>query len=81
MWSGITATTFLKTETGNNGWQYQYWVDSTMGFATTLSITNPANIDLNADVNNADTGWHIIHSRFRKISIRGLEKTMAYGVV
>lgn len=66
LWSGITATTFLKTETGNNGWQYQYWVDSTMGFATTLSITNPANIDLNADVNNADTGWHIIHSRFRK---------------
>ena len=64
-WSSVTATYFLKNQSGNNGWQYQYWVDSTMGLATTLTITNPANIDLNADVNNADTGWHLLHSRFR----------------
>ena len=66
LWSSITATIFLKNETGSNGWQYQYWVDSTLGLATTVPISDPANIDFNADVNNTDTGWHILHSRFRK---------------
>jgi RHS repeat-associated protein len=65
-WSSITSNQFLKNETGSNGWQYQYWVDSTLGFATTLPIVNPASIDLYADVNNVDTGWHIIYSRFRR---------------
>ena len=65
-WSGITTTSFVKNETGNNGWQYQYWVDSTMGFAKTVSIGNPATIDYDADVSSADTGWHIIYSRFRR---------------
>ncbi|HQW83274.1 MAG TPA: peptidoglycan DD-metalloendopeptidase family protein [Ferruginibacter sp.] len=65
-WSSVTATGFQKNETGSNGWQYQYWVDSTLGLAQTVSIANPASIDLNANVSIADTGWHILHSRFRK---------------
>jgi RHS repeat-associated protein len=66
LWSSITATTFLKSETGSNGWQYQYWVDSTLGLATTVPIPDPENIDFGADFNNTDTGWHILNSRFRK---------------
>jgi Peptidase family M23 len=66
LWSSITAATFLKSETGNNGWQYQYWVDSTLGLAKTISITDPLYIDSNIDVSNTDTGWHILNSRFRK---------------
>lgn len=66
LWSSVTATQFLKGETSSNGWQYQYWVDSTMGLAITRQVTDPFNIDLDADVSNADTGWHIIYSRFRR---------------
>lgn len=65
-WSSITSTQFLKNETSNNGWQYQYWVDSTIGFATTLAIANSATIDLHANVSNIDTGWHIMYGRFRR---------------
>ncbi len=65
-WSSVTATNFVKGETSNNGWQYQYWVDSTLGFATTLNIASTGSIDSNINVNNVDTGWHIIYSRFRR---------------
>lgn len=65
VWSSVVATAFNKSTNGTGGWQYQYWVDSTLGFATTVSISNPANVDLYANVNNADTGWHLMNSRFR----------------
>ncbi len=66
MWSSVTATSFNKsTSTATNGWQYQYWVDSTLGFAKTINF-NGLNDTYNfIDVSDADTGRHLLHSRFR----------------
>lgn len=65
-WSSVIASIFQKTESSSNGWQYQYWVDSTMSFAQTVTISDAAAIDFNANVSITDTGWHILYSRFRR---------------